>query len=713
MDGQQSTPPSGLDGEPNGPSLLTGEAEPGPGIRRDPVEADSSTDGASPGTNRAGSDTAGADSGTVGPGSDTAGAGSSAVGADSGTAGAGSGTNGAAATAGTGEARPSARPSPAGPGPIDDLVPSADLLMTWVERTVREGIRRPGSAAGRRVENWIADQLRDLGVQDVRLEPVQVTTWEAGPATLQVWPAAPPHPATSQPDPGASRPDLGMAQPDPGASRPDSGTGDAGPGRPQAGSETTGSGTTQPDPGMTTQPGPGTGPIVLRGFALPHTRPVTGLEAELAWFGEPPGPDGEGGSAGEPAPSAAGTPEDAAPDSAIPNNIDLPDTDSPGTVPPGGGMQNDGQPANGQPGERLDGASGGSGENDDGEDAEEDAENGGVRGRIAVEWVDIARLVQADILPLATAVHDPSGEFAHLVQDLPFGPRGQATADAAMAAGAAAYIGVLAGMPWDTCDYYVPYDGVFRDIPAMWLRGSDGRRLARMLAAGPVRGRVDIQAERGTGLSHNVIGTLPGASDQWVIIASHHDAPWASAVEDASGVALVLAQAAYWTRVPAEQRPHNLMFLLTAGHMVHAAGTAAFIERHRDLLDRVVLEVHLEHAAARAVPDGAGGLVATGDPEVRWWFTSRDEELERSVAAAIAAEDLHRSLVLPPDAFMEHPPTDGGFFHLAGVPLMNFLTAPVYLFDSADTVDKVHRPSLEPVTRAVIRIINDLAGKSR
>lgn len=37
----------------------------------------------------------------------------------------------------------------------------------------------------------------------------------------------------------------------------------------------------------------------------------------------------------------------------------------------------------------------------------------------------------------------------------------------------------------------------------------------------------------------NVTGTLPGRSDQWVIVASHHDAPWASAVEDASGVALV------------------------------------------------------------------------------------------------------------------------------------------------------------------------------
>ena len=125
-----------------------------------------------------------------------------------------------------------------------------------------------------------------------------------------------------------------------------------------------------------------------------------------------------------------------------------------------------------------------------------------------------------------------------------------------------------------------------------------------------------------------------------------------------------------------------------------------------------MLELHLEHAAAETVADGSGGLVTTGQPEVRWWFTSRDPALEASVASALAAEDLRRSMVLRPDIFMEHPPTDGGFFHLADVPLVDFLAAPMYLFDSADTIDKVHVPSLEPLAGAAIRIVADLRGRS-
>jgi hypothetical protein len=154
-----------------------------------------------------------------------------------------------------------------------------------------------------------------------------------------------------------------------------------------------------------------------------------------------------------------------------------------------------------------------------------------------------------------------------------------------------------------------------------------------------------------------------------------------------------------------------MMFVLTAGHMTHAAGTRAFIDAHRDLLDRVVLEVHLEHTARRCEGDD-GELRPTDEPEVRWWFTSRNPWLEATVQDAIAAEDLRRSLVFRPDVFSPMPPTDAAFFHPESVPLVSFLSAPMYLFDSRDTIDKIHEPSLAPVSRAAVRIIESTRGVS-
>jgi hypothetical protein len=145
--------------------------------------------------------------------------------------------------------------------------------------------------------------------------------------------------------------------------------------------------------------------------------------------------------------------------------------------------------------------------------------------------------------------------------------------------------------------------------------------------------------------------------------------------------------------------------------MAGGAGQAAFVRDHRSELDRVVLELHLEHAAAEFAESG-GRLVPTGRPENRWWFTSRLPRLETAVRTAIEAEDLKRSLILPPTAFGEKPTTDGADFYPAGVPLVNFLAAPFYLFDAMDTLDKVHRPSLVGVTRAAIRIVESTAGAS-
>jgi hypothetical protein len=163
--------------------------------------------------------------------------------------------------------------------------------------------------------------------------------------------------------------------------------------------------------------------------------------------------------------------------------------------------------------------------------------------------------------------------------------------------------------------------------------------------------------------------------------------------------------------VSRKDRPHRLVVLLTSGHMAGGAGARSFIDSHRTDLERTVLEVHLEHAANECAEED-GRLKPTGHPEARWWFTSRIPQLEAAVRAAIEAEDLRRSLILAPTAFGPRPTTDGGDFHLAGVPIVNYLTAPFYLFDSQDTLDKIHRPSLVPVTRAAVRIIESTAGNT-
>lgn len=308
-------------------------------------------------------------------------------------------------------------------------------------------------------------------------------------------------------------------------------------------------------------------------------------------------------------------------------------------------------------------------------------------------------------------IHDPDGTFDGEMHLLPFTALVQEVTHRVEEAGAVAFVGSLRDYPGDSIDYFVPYTGESGAIPGVWVRGSDGEWLDEQLAVGPVRIRLTIESTAEPFVSHNVVGELPGADDDVVMIGSHHDGPWASAVEDGSGIALVLAQAAFWAAQPTDRRPHRLVFVVQAGHMCGSAGQDAYIDAHRDELDRVVLEVHLEHAALD-VEERAGGLVPVDRCTPRWFFTSRIDRLERDVFAAIVDEDLRRSMLLAPDAIGPRPTTDGSGYHDAGVPIVQFLSAPFYLFDRIDTMDKIDRPNLVALTRAAVRIVDSTAGVS-
>lgn len=458
--------------------------------------------------------------------------------------------------------------------PHEEAIPTADAIYGWIEEVCSLGIRRPAYPADRRAEELCLEHFRRLGLERVRLEPVELSRWEPRRHTLKV----------------------------------------------SAGDEE----------------------LELPCFPLPHSAPASGLEGELVAF-----------------------------DGAAPRKV---------------------------------------------------------AGKVALYDVTLLRLPPAAPalgLPAAVAeapglaaqprpggrVYDPGDTFANAVQVLPFGPQIQEVMEPSMEAGAIAFIGVLDRYPGDSFEYYVPYDGKARPIPGVWIRGSDGARLRSLLGEGSVEVRLLVDSVRETVTSHNVVGELPGRDEELVIVGSHHDGPWASAVEDASGVGLVLAQASYWASVPRAERPHRLVFLLNAGHMVGGAGCLAFLEQHAAELGRIVLELHLEHAA-RELAERDGELVPNGLPETRWWFTTRIPALEEAVWGAIEGEGLERSLLVPPDVFGPQPTTDGGAFHLHGVPLVNFLTAPFYLFDAMDTLDKIDRASLEPLTRAAIRIVCSTAGVS-
>ncbi|MFX1251634.1 MAG: hypothetical protein ACFFCZ_08490 [Promethearchaeota archaeon] len=342
------------------------------------------------------------------------------------------------------------------------------------------------------------------------------------------------------------------------------------------------------------------------------------------------------------------------------------------------------------------------------------SDNNNLSGKIAVYNLELIDLPTSLLKALADRYYDPRNEFDTLNQLMPFGISIQDAMGSAIEANASAFIGILSNYPWETHDYYVPYDAKERKLPGVWVSPNNGEKIMQLMADGTVMGKLSYTGKISDAISHNITSTLPGMSDEWIIIGTHHDGPWSSAVEDGSGMALVLAQAEYWSQIPKSQRPFNLMFLMNCAHMAGGMGSWTFIKSNKEFLQKVVTAIHLEHVACDIKSEN-GKLTPLDTPVVRWWFTSRINSLEKIVEDAIIKEDLYRSIIMPPDGFppgTEFPPTDGGPYHTMAVPLISLLAAPPYLFDSTDILDKIHQESLEPITRAIIRIINGLKNQS-
>ena len=337
-----------------------------------------------------------------------------------------------------------------------------------------------------------------------------------------------------------------------------------------------------------------------------------------------------------------------------------------------------------------------------------------VAGRVVLLDYPMSRFAPGALLDGSDWVYDPDADIGKTIHpsSRPQTSSAAKTLDAVLARKPLAVIAALDDFI-DTPYVYgvhslVPYD---RSIPIVWVSPSARAALLAQLGAGAASARLEVSAGESAALSSNVVGRLPSdRSDQIMLVGTHHDAPFFGATEDAAGAALVLAQAAYWSKVPRAQRPFEFVFLFNAAHMLGSVGCEAFVAAQAALLPRVVLDVHLETPCQEFDVDASGALVDRGRIEPHWFYTSRNPALQAALRSAVQAEDYRRTMMVPPEAFRDGPPSDAKALWKAGVPVMSHISNPVYYTCIADTLDKINPASLVTLTRCVARTLWSLEG---
>ncbi|MBI4606752.1 MAG: M28 family peptidase [Planctomycetes bacterium] len=348
-----------------------------------------------------------------------------------------------------------------------------------------------------------------------------------------------------------------------------------------------------------------------------------------------------------------------------------------------------------------------------GEGTAADFEGAAVAGRIAVAEARFAELSAAVLKRGAHFIRDPGGTIPdgtlHAASWL---IRNLAAYFEAQKRGAAAFAGILADSPVDGCDHFVPYDGHRKALPAVWVGREHGAALRDLARRGEAARLVSLGCCE-TADSHNVVSVVPGTGEESVVVTSHHDAPFASAVEDASGLAVLLALAGHFGSRPGSLR-RSLVFVASSGHFHGGIGSRAFVEKHgKGLLEKTVLALGVEHVAREAEGDGRGGYRLTGRPEVRAVFADGSPRMVRVLEEEVDRAGLDRTICAGAYVFGPEPPCDSAPFFTAGIPSACHISGPLYLFDPHDTVDKVRVEDLVPVARffeGVIRSLDEVSA---
>jgi len=157
---------------------------------------------------------------------------------------------------------------------------------------------------------------------------------------------------------------------------------------------------------------------------------------------------------------------------------------------------------------------------------------------------------------------------------------------------------------------------------------------------------------------------------------------------------MVSGLARFFASLPVEQRAHKMIFIFTGSHMVGAPSNDAFMEKHaEDIMADLLVDICIEHIADDYNPPDA----PTGMVEPRGNFLTENPLLVSHYAGVVRDYHAYRTLVFPTGTPLSVP-TDAGMFARSGYPVSTFISGPVWLFDDDDTLERVAKDQLAPLS---------------
>jgi len=273
----------------------------------------------------------------------------------------------------------------------------------------------------------------------------------------------------------------------------------------------------------------------------------------------------------------------------------------------------------------------------------------------------------------------------------------------AIDAGAAAI-----GMMYGISDNFTLWELRTQGRPGFCVGYEDGRVILDRIGKGEtVRVKIALESEERAGLqTASVLGTLPGTIDEDIIIVAHMDGYFDGAIDNGSGLAVMMGLLEHFSKVPPAERGRKIVFLGSAGH--HGGPGTRWLHDERDtVLAKTALIINLEHVSAvRTKYWGPHLRKSNAVSPMRWWVWGSPKVLDIALQAFAR---FNVSLTADMDTG-----ASGEIGQVArDVPSMQVITSPEVKHTEEDTEEWVPAAGLEQVGRAYAKIIDEIDKLSR
>ena len=260
--------------------------------------------------------------------------------------------------------------------------------------------------------------------------------------------------------------------------------------------------------------------------------------------------------------------------------------------------------------------------------------------------------------------------------------------------------------PLHSISYIIP--SLEGSIPVLSISNPDGEYLKHLCTRYHRKLNVNFIeiSKEAPATSNTIIGTLPGKSEDIILIGAHTDSTFSGALDNAAANSGLIFLAKHYAKIPQEMREKTMLFVGWTGHECGSVGSKLFVEMHKEMLPKITTYFLLDGFGCNGYYNGANeGVIPTRLDERRGLFITENPLLLSFTLDAVMKYKLLPAVYVSACSF---PVADLPPFVEKDVPSILIIGKPILYHTKLDTIDLITPDQLERSIKAHVEIIDKI-----